>query len=83
MRQVSQSTPWKCEESDVSLCLTADRNCFQIHKGIKNIKIPLLKTIRMKNYKFILTNNYLDFARENKGNNPINFMASGTYRGKT
>ncbi len=37
----------------------------------------------MKNYKFILTNNYLGFARENKGNNPINFMASGTYRGKT
>lgn len=28
-RKVGQSTPWKCKECDVALCLIADRNCFE------------------------------------------------------
>ncbi|XP_045891389.1 piggyBac transposable element-derived protein 4-like [Micropterus dolomieu] len=28
-RQANQSTPWKCKECDVALCLIADRNCFE------------------------------------------------------
>ncbi|XP_028419488.1 piggyBac transposable element-derived protein 4-like [Perca flavescens] len=28
-KQVRQSTPWKCMECDVALCVIADRNCFR------------------------------------------------------
>lgn len=28
-REVNQSTPWKCQDCDVALCLIADRNCFE------------------------------------------------------
>ncbi|XP_030288308.1 piggyBac transposable element-derived protein 4-like [Sparus aurata] len=28
-RKVGQSTPWKCKQCDVALCLIADRNCFE------------------------------------------------------
>ncbi|XP_059213262.1 piggyBac transposable element-derived protein 4-like [Centropristis striata] len=28
-KQVRQSTPWKCAECDVALCVIADRNCFR------------------------------------------------------
>ncbi|XP_032371499.1 piggyBac transposable element-derived protein 4 [Etheostoma spectabile] len=28
-RKANQSTPWKCKECDVALCVIADRNCFE------------------------------------------------------